>query len=90
MISKLLRSGEFRSIKDIYKVMTTVNTDSVLFSLITTAIQTTYKAMLCLIRKFSDKNPDYWAAPLAGLIAGLWLKLDKVEGRRNIICVLKR
>mgnify|MGYP001006532645 CR=1 FL=1 len=88
MISKILRSGELRSIKDFYKIMTTVNRDSVYFSLITTSIQTTYKAMLCLIRRFSDKNPDYWAAPLAGLIAGMWLKLDSVETRRNLIMIL--
>jgi hypothetical protein len=41
-----------------------------------------------LARRFSNKNPDYWAAPLAGLIAGMWLKLDVVEGRRNLIMIL--
>ena len=44
--------------------------------------------ILCLARRFSDKNPDYWAAPLAGLIAGMWLKLDAVESRRNLIMIL--
>ena len=76
MISKLLRSGEIRSYKDLCKVMTTVNRDSVYFSLITTCIQTTYKVLLCMIRRMSKTNPDNWAAPLAGLIAGMWLKLD--------------
>ena len=88
MISKLLRSGEIRSYKDLCKVMTTVNRDTVYFSLITTSIQTTYKALLCLIRRMSKKNPDSWAAPLAGLIAGMWLKLDNVESRRNLIMIL--
>lgn len=88
MVSKILRSGELRSMKDFYKIMTTVNRDSVCFALITTSIQTTYKALLCLARSFSEKNPDCWAAPLAGLIAGMWLKLDSVETRRNLIMIL--
>ena len=40
------------------------------------------------MRRCSEKNPDTWAAPLAGLIAGAWLRYDPVESRRNLIMIL--
>ena len=43
---------------------------------------------MCMIRRLSDKNPDKWAAPLAGLIAGLWIKADPMDSRRNLIMIL--
>ena len=86
LISKLFRSKEFR--RSPISVLTTLNRDTVIFSLITTSIQATYKGLLCFIRKFSKENPDRWAAPIAGLIAGTWLNLDPVNSRRNMVMIL--
>ena len=43
---------------------------------------------MCMVRRYSNHNPDKWCAPIAGLIAGLWLKADPLESRRNLIMIL--
>ena len=43
---------------------------------------------MCFIRRYSKENPDRWAAPIAGLAAGMWLKLDPVNSRRNFVMIL--
>ena len=40
------------------------------------------------MRRCSEKNPDKWAAPLAGLVAGAWLSYDPEKSRRNLIMIL--
>ena len=69
-------------------VLTTLNQDTVIFSLVTTSVQAAYKAILCSCRKFSPHNPDKWAAPIAGLISGFFLFLDPVKSRRNLVMIL--
>ena len=53
-----------------------------------TSFCATYKALLCCIRSFSSSNPDKFAAPVAAMIAALWLKLDPQDSRRNLMMIL--
>ena len=43
---------------------------------------------MCFFRMYSKENPDRWAAPIAGLVAGTWLSLDPVSSRRNLVTIL--
>jgi len=46
-------------------------------------INFTYRIVLCFQRHFSgNRNPDKFAAPIAGFISGLWLGFDNYKGRR--------
>ena len=65
-----------------------MNEDTLAFTIISTLIQATYKLILCNLRRMCHHNPDNWAAPLAGLIAGLWLKFDQEHHRKNLVMIL--
>ena len=61
------------------------NEDTVRFAMILALISSSYKAILCSLRKigFSDKT----AAPLAGFLSALWAHFE-TKWRRNLYAVL--
>ena len=63
------------------------NKDTFRFAIIVGLINATYKLVLCAIRRISAKCPDKFAAPIAGIAAGLWLGAD-IKSRRYIFTTI--
>lgn len=56
---------------------------NLLFAVVYSLMNLTYKAILCLLRKQGLR--DTFSAPIGGFLAGLWLIFDKSESRKMIL-----
>ena len=62
------------------------NKDIVKFAAIIGMMAATYKFALCLMRRIlKGDKPDKIAAPVAGAISSLWLRLDSSPSRRQFL-----
>jgi len=67
------------------------NKDHVKFAAMFALMNGTYKGALCLLRLILGdftEHPDKICAPLAGLLAGIWIRLHDNKGQRNFIACL--
>ena len=59
--------------------------DNVIFALFMAMINATYKVVLCFLRRYL--KDDRLSAPIAGVLAGLWIGLEN-KNRRALMAVL--
>ena len=80
---------KLRSFKAIYDRLLSfqANKDTMVFALVLSLINFTYKFLLCMFRKYT-KFTDKQIAPFAGFVAALWLKTDPNKSRKTMISVL--
>ena len=78
----------FGNIKKLIKNLTSYksNKDNVMFALFLALMNSSYKLVLCFLRRFI-KN-DKIIAPIAGFIAGLCSILDQKKRRQFLTCIL--
>ena len=90
ILQNLLRINKIikiRSFADFYKLFISweVNGDTLRFVTVASLINCTFKAILCILRRYLKS--DKLSAPIAGFIAGLWLFFES-KWRRGLYMVL--